>query len=215
MTILVVDDERKITSIIKSYLKKEGFDVILAFDGEEAIDKLNSNKVDLVILDWMIPKFNGTYVCTYIKENISCKVLMLTAKSQIEDEVYAFNIGADDYIKKPFDMRVLLIRVRKLLGIHGDLSFKDLRVNLNKQRAYINERDLNLTRTELEILTLFMKNKGVILSRYKIIDLIWGSDYDGDPRTVDTHIRRLRRKIGEGAIKTHRGIGYSLEGDED
>lgn len=213
MTIMIVDDEETLVKILKTYFQKEGFAVIGVSNGEDAIKKCDEFKVDLVILDWMIPKLNGIEVCKYIKENINAKVLMLTAKTQVDDELEALEVGADDYIKKPFDLRILIKRAKKLLNINKDVSFNDMRINFNDKKVYKNNEILNLTKIEFDLLNCFLNNRGIILSRDKIISLVWGMDYDGDYRTVDTHIRRLRIKIGEDIIKTYRGIGYSLEVD--
>lgn len=213
MTIMIVDDEKALVKILKTYFQNEGFNVIDVSNGEDAIKKCDECKIDLVILDWMIPKLNGIEVCRYIKENINAKVLMLTAKTQVDDELEALEVGADDYIKKPFDLRVLIKRAKKLLNIDKDVSFNDMRINFNDKKVYKNNEILNLTKIEFDLLNCFLNNKGIILSRDKIISLVWGMDYDGDYRTVDTHIRRLRIKIGEDIIKTYRGIGYSLEVD--
>ncbi len=213
MKILIVDDEEKLLKILKKYFEVEGFSVETALDGEEAIYKIDENKIDLVILDWMIPKISGIEVCKYIKENTNAKVLMLTARTQFDDELEALNIGADEYVKKPFDIRVLVMRGKKLLNLEKNFRFKNIDINFESQKVYRDGENLNLTKIEFELLKCFVKNKGIILSRGKIIDLVWGLDYDGDPRTVDTHIRRLRRKIGEDVVKTYRGIGYSLEGE--
>lgn len=213
MKILIVDDEEKLLKILKKYFEVEGFSVETVLDGEEAIYKIDENKIDLVILDWMIPKISGIEVCKYIKENTNAKVLMLTARTQFDDELEALNIGADEYVKKPFDIRVLVMRGKKLLNLEKNFRFKNIDINFESQKVYRDGENLNLTKIEFELLKCFVKNKGIILSRGKIIDLVWGVDYDGDPRTVDTHIRRLRRKIGEDVIKTYRGIGYSLEGE--
>ena len=213
MNVMIVDDEEKLVKILKFYFEKEWFNVFEALNGEDAIKKCDSNKIDLVILDWMIPKLNGIEVCKYIKENMNTKVLMLTARTQTEDELEALGIGADEYVKKPFDLRVLIMRAKKLLNIDKDVTFRDIRINFNDKKVYRNNEILNLTKIEFDLLSCFVKNKGIILSRDKIISLVWGIDYEGDYRTVDTHIRRLRAKIGENSIKTYRGIGYSLEVD--
>ncbi len=215
MRIMIVDDERKLVNILKTYFEKEGFNVICSFNGEDAVDKCYSNKIDPVILDWMIPKLSGNEVCKYIKENTSSKVLMLTAKTTTEDEFEALSVGADEYIKKPFDIRVLIMRVNKLLNLHKEIGFKDIRINIKDKRVYKDDRNLNLTKLEFDLLSYFIKNKGIILSRDRIITSVWGSDYEGDYRTVDTHIRRLRNKIGEEIIKTYRGMGYTLGVDVD
>lgn len=136
---------------------------------------------------------------------------MLTAKSQTEDEIDALNYGADEYIRKPFDPRVLMLRAKKLIGFTEVLYIMDLKVDFKSNKIYKNDEELILTKKELELIKCFIDNKGIILTREKLLDLVWGIDYYGDYRTVDTHIRRLRSKIGEDIITTHRGLGYSLD----
>ncbi|WP_313893252.1 response regulator transcription factor [Psychrobacillus sp.] len=215
MNILIADDEQQMVKILSSYLKKEGFTVFEAKDGEEALAIFDANKIDLAILDWMMPKIDGIEVCKYMKENSQTKVLILTAKSQNEDEIKALHNGADEYIKKPFDPRILMLRVKKLLRVGEDIQVSSIRINEMEKKAYKHKELLPLTKIEYDLLLFFIKNKGVILSRDKLIDIVWGMDYEGDHRTVDTHIRRLRAKIGDDMIKTYRGIGYCLEVKED
>ncbi|WP_270504725.1 response regulator transcription factor [Paraclostridium sordellii] len=215
MNILVADDELSMLKIIEAYLKKENFNVLTASDGEEALEKFYENRIDLAILDWMMPNIDGIKVCKRIKEKSDTKVMMLTAKGQVDDEIDALNIGADDYIKKPFDPRLLIIRVKKLIGYNDIFKLKNLKVDLKQQKAFKDDKDLGLTKTEFELLKTLVNNKGSILPREKLLDLVWGMDYYGDLRTVDTHIRRLRSKIGEEYITTHRGLGYCLEDIND
>ncbi|CEN77572.1 response regulator transcription factor [Paraclostridium sordellii] len=215
MNILVADDELSMLKIIEAYLKKENFSVLTASDGEEALEKFYENKIDLAILDWMMPNIDGIEVCKQIKEKSDTKVMILTAKGQVDDEIDALNIGADDYIKKPFDPRLLIIRVKKLIGYNDIFKLKNLKVDLKQQKAFKDDKDLGLTKTEFELLKTLVNNKGSILPREKLLDLVWGMDYYGDLRTVDTHIRRLRSKIGEEYITTHRGLGYCLEDIND
>ena len=163
----------------------------------------------------MMPNIDGIEVCKQIKEKSDTKVMMLTAKGQVDDEIDALNIGADDYIKKPFDPRLLIIRVKKLIGYNDIFKLKNLKVDLKQQKAFKDDKDLGLTKTEFELLKTLVNNKGSILPREKLLDLVWGMDYYGDLRTVDTHIRRLRSKIGEEYITTHRGLGYCLEDIND
>ncbi|WP_270941182.1 response regulator transcription factor [Romboutsia lituseburensis] len=215
MNILIADDEVSMLKILQVYFKKEGYNVLTARDGQEALDLFYTNKIDLAILDWMMPKIDGINVCKEIKKKSNTKVLILTAKSQIEDELDALSCGADEYISKPFDPRVLIIRSKKLIGEDEILKIKNLKIDLKTNKVYKDEVELNLTKKELELIKCFVDNKGIILSREKLLNLVWGMDYFGDDRTVDTHIRRLRTKIGEEMIITHRGIGYSLEGIND
>lgn len=215
MNVLIADDEKSMLKILSTYFEREGFNVITANNGDEALKKFHSNKVDLAILDWMMPEISGIEVCEYIKANSNIKVLILTAKSENDDEIEALNCGADEYIKKPFDVRVLLIRAKKLVNFNEEISSNDIKINLELGKAYKNNEILKLTKIEYELLLTFVKNRGVILSRDRLIDLVWGMEYEGDYRTVDTHIRRLRTKIGENLIKTYRGIGYSMEEDKN
>lgn len=211
MNILIADDEVYMLKILKAYFEKEGFNVFLAEDGEAALDLFYSNKVDMAVLDWMMPRINGIQLCKLIKEKSNAKVLMLTAKSENEDELMALNIGADEYIRKPFDPRILIVRAKKLLKTESVLYIRDLKIDLEAKKIFKKEEDLNVTKKEFELMNCLLENKGIILSRKKLLDLVWGLDYFGEERTVDTHIRRLREKVGEDLIKTHRGMGYSLE----
>ncbi|MEG2786977.1 MAG: response regulator transcription factor [Romboutsia sp.] len=215
MNILVADDELSMLKIIEAYFKKEGFNVLTSMDGEEALEIFYENKIDLAILDWMMPNIDGIEVCKQIKENSNTKVMMLTAKGEVDDEIDALNIGADDYVRKPFDPRLLIIRAKKLIGYNDIFIIENLKVDFKQQKAFKENKELGLTKTEFELLKTFINNKGSILSREKLLDLVWGMDYYGDFRTVDTHIRRLRTKIGEELIVTHRGLGYSLEDIND
>lgn len=215
MNVLIADDELSMLKIIEAYLKKEKLNVLIAREGQEALDLFYENKIDLAILDWMMPNIDGIEVCKEIKETSNTKVILLTAKVQVEDEIQGLDCGADDYIRKPFDPRVLMLRVKKLIGYEDVINIKDLKINLKTNKVFKNEEGINLTKTEFELIKCFIDNKGAILSREKLLDLVWGIDYYGDYRTVDTHIRRLRSKIGEDIIITHRGIGYSMEGVND
>lgn len=215
MNVLIADDEKHMVKILSAYFKKEGFNTIEANDGKEALDLFHLHKVDLAILDWMMPNVSGVDACKYIKENSNVKVLILTAKTQNEDEIEALNCGADEYIKKPFDPRILLLRAKKLVNFNNEINISDININLDEQKVYKNGELLKLTKLEYDLLTVFVRNRGIILSRDKLVDLVWGLEYEGDYRTVDTHIRRLRTKIGENIIKTYRGIGYSMEVDEN
>jgi len=196
--------------ILKVYFEKEGYTVFLAEDGEQALDIFYREKLDLAVIDWMMPHVSGVSVCKEIKQKGDTKVLMLTAKSEVEDELYALNIGADDYVKKPFHPGILLTRAKKLLKDDQSILFEDLKIDLQAKKAFKNEVDLNLTKKEMDLISCFIRNQGKILSRENLLMTVWRIDYEGDDRTVDTHIRRLREKIGEELIQTHRGLGYSF-----
>ncbi|WP_442600812.1 response regulator transcription factor [Paenibacillus sp. KN14-4R] len=210
MLVLIADDEPDMIKILKAYFEKEGFQVVTAQDGEEALERFYSNPIDLAVLDWMMPKVSGIEACKEMKEQGTAKVLLLTAKSEHEDEYMALQAGADEYIRKPFDTRILMLRVKKLLQMDNKLVAHDLVVDLDGQKIHKNGQDLHATQKEFQLLRQLITNKGQILSRKILLDRVWGFDYYGDERTVDTHIRRLREKVGEHIIKTHRGMGYSL-----
>lgn len=211
MKVLIADDELDMLKILKAYFEKEGFQVYSAKDGAEALEVFYRERIDLAVLDWMMPKVNGIRVCQEMKQQADIKVLMLTAKSEHEDELAALQSGADEYIKKPFHPGILLTRAKKLLHQEDVIEVQDLKIKMVKNKVYKDERELDMTKTELDLLKCFLHHKGTILTREKLLNMVWGFDYFGDERTVDTHIRRLRRKIGEDIIKTHRGLGYSLE----
>lgn len=211
MNILIADDEKSMTNILKIYFEKENFTTFIANDGDEALNIFYKNKIDIAILDWMMPKTNGIDVCKEIKKISDTKVVMLTAKGENDDEFLALESGTDDYIKKPFDPRILILRVKKLINIESMISFLNFKIDLNGKKLFKDNKDLNLTRREFELLKCFYNNKGKILSRDQLLNLVWGIDYYGDYRTVDTHVHRLRDKIGSELIKTYRGMGYCLE----
>lgn len=211
MKILIADDEIHMSNILKIYFEKEGFEVLVANDGEKALELFYDNKISLCVLDWMMPKKDGTEVCREIKAINNTKVMMLTAKGEADDEFTALELGADDYIKKPFDPRILMLRAKKLLDIGKIMRFEDFKLDITSKKLFRGEEDLNLTRREYDLMECFYKNKGKILSRDQLLDIVWGMDYYGEYRTVDTHIHRLRDKIGSEYIKTYRGMGYCFD----
>ncbi|MCK9861119.1 response regulator transcription factor [Paenibacillus sp. ATY16] len=215
MNLLLADDEPMMLQILESYFMKEGFNVLTAGDGEEALELFYEHRVDIAVLDWMMPKVNGVEVCKEIKRVSRTKVLLLTAKGEPEDELYALNAGADDYVRKPFDPRVLIARACKLLNWDSQLRSGDLVVDMEAQKIYRDGNDVQATSKEFQLMKYLIQNKGQIVPRKMLLDQVWGFDYYGDDRTVDTHIRRLREKIGESRIKTFRGLGYSLEEHPD
>lgn len=223
MRVLVVEDERDLNNIITKYLKKNNFNVDNVFDGEEALDYLNSTEYDLVILDIMMPKINGYEVLkTMRKENNDAPVLMLTAKDGIDDKVKGLDLGADDYLIKPFDFDELSARIRaitrrKFGNTTNILQIDDLIIDINKKivtRAGIN---IELTAKEYEVLVYLIQNKGHILSRDKIRDGVWNFDYEGESNIIDVIIKNIRKKIAIGDSKdlifTKRGLGYVIRED--
>ncbi|GGH31365.1 response regulator transcription factor [Paenibacillus segetis] len=211
MNILIADDEPYMLKILNAYFEKEGFTTYQAHDGEEALHIFYNHKIDLAVLDWMMPKVNGIEVCTEIKKQSKTKVLLLTAKGEAEDELIALQSGADEYMSKPFDPRILIVRSKKMLQMDSLIYIGDLKVDMTGHKIFRNEKDVQATNKEFHLMRYFIENRGVIISRKALLDQVWGFDYFGEERTVDTHIRRLRAKIGDHVIKTHRGMGYSLD----
>ncbi|MGX9706460.1 response regulator transcription factor [Laceyella tengchongensis] len=211
MRVLIADDEKPMQLILKAYFEKEGFEVMTAGDGETAMNLFYGKPIDLAILDWMMPNGTGIQVCQEMKKIRETKVLLLTAKSEVEDELLALEAGADDYLRKPFDPRILLARAKRLLGADQRLCYGALMIDLGANKIYRDGVDVMATKTELELVKCLATHPGQIFGRKQLLDTVWGLDYIGEERTVDTHIRRIREKIGAGWIKTHRGLGYSWE----
>ncbi|WP_374018468.1 response regulator transcription factor [Paenibacillus thiaminolyticus] len=211
MNILIADDEAHMLSILQAYFECEGFRTFPAADGEAALELFYRQSIDLAVLDWMMPKVSGIEACREMKRRGGVKVLLLTAKGEAEDELQALHSGADDYVRKPFDPRILIIRAKKLLSLGEHVRIGNVTIDLQGHKVYRDGTDIQATNKEFLLLKALWDHKGRILTRDALLDQVWGFDYDGDERTVDTHIRRLREKIGEHLIKTHRGVGYSLE----
>jgi DNA-binding response OmpR family regulator len=217
-TILIVDDEMRMRRVIADYLHIKNFRTVEAADGVEALEVFRTEKPDLVLLDVMMPRMNGWDVCRTIRETHQTPIIMLTARSEESDELQGFELGADEYIAKPFSLKILLARIEAVLRRHGDAPSAAtadlLQVNRLSREVTVGGVPVQLTYTEFELLEYLLTNKGLALSRDKILDNVWKYDYDGDARTVDTHIKKLRSKLGEAGelIKTIRGIGYKYEG---
>lgn len=211
MHILIAEDDTDMQKILKLYLQKDGYVVSVVSNGKEAIAFLSEHVVDLVLLDWMMPIQDGIQTCRDIRQlHIPTKILMLTAKGENEDEVQGLICGADDYLRKPFDIQILLLRIRKLCQTENLLSYQDILLNPQTMEVTKKGERISLTKTEYELLKFFLVNQRRILSRDMLLDHIWGMDYEGDIRAVDTAIRRLRKKIGENVIQTKIGLGYIL-----
>lgn len=216
MKLLIAEDDPEMQKILKLYLQREGYLVNVVSDGRAAIDFLTENPVDLVLLDWMMPLQDGIQTLREIRLlNLPVKVLMLTAKGEIENEIAGLSCGADDYLRKPFDIQVLLLRIKKLCNAEGLLQFRDIRLNPATMEVTKDHDKIDLTKTEFELLKYFLTNQNITLSREQLLNHVWGIDYEGDPRTVDTTIRRLRKKIGEDFIETRIGMGYRMGGSHD
>lgn len=214
--ILIVDDEEQIRNILRIYLVREGYEISEAEDGEKGLKLFYEKPFDLVILDVMLPKKDGWSILREIKKYTETPVIMLTARDDSEDEVFGFEMGADDYITKPFNNKVLLARVKSLLrksnnSVESIIEIGDLVINDTSHSVTDSKREIELAPKEYDLLVYLVKNNKIALSREKLLNEVWGYDFLGDDRTIDTHIKNLRKKIGKGAIKTIRGIGYKLD----
>lgn len=221
--ILVVDDEFRIRKLLVDFLNREDYDTIEAKDGEEALDILFEDKqtFDLIILDVMMPKYDGWYVLESIRDYMTTPVVMLTARSDEYDQLKGFKMGADDYVTKPFSPSVLMARINKILKRDKEevdsLDFGYIHIDLKSRQVFLNKEEVQLTPKEFELLRYFINNKGIALSRDKILNAVWNYDYYGDLRTVDTHIKQLRSKLGDLGyyISTIRSVGYRLDLDNE
>ena len=220
LKILVVDDESRMRKLVKDFLTKKGFTVIEAGDGEEAVDKFFEVKdIALIILDVMMPKMDGWQVCREIRQYSKVPIIMLTAKSDEKDELQGFDLGVDEYITKPFSPKILVARVEAILWRSNVLAADDTMeaggIELNKaaHEVLIDGKSVELSYKEFELLAYFMSNQGVALSRERILNNVWNYDYFGDARTIDTHVKKLRSKLGAKGeyIKTIWGMGYKFE----
>ena len=223
LKILVVDDESRMRKLVKDFLTKKGFTVIEAGDGEEAVDKFfEVTDIALIILDVMMPKMDGWQVCREIRQYSKVPIIMLTAKSDEKDELQGFDLGVDEYITKPFSPKILVARVEAILRRRNVLAADDTMeaggIELNKaaHEVLIDGKSVELSYKEFELLAYFMSNQGVALSRERILNNVWNYDYFGDARTIDTHVKKLRSKLGAKGeyIKTIWGMGYKFEVDQ-
>ncbi|MCR4430323.1 MAG: response regulator YycF [Tepidanaerobacteraceae bacterium] len=221
-TVLVVDDEKPIVDILKYNLTKEGYNVLMAYDGEEALKAAETGNPDLVLLDIMLPKIDGFSVCKKLREKMTCPIIMLTAKGEEVDKVLGLELGADDYVTKPFSMRELMARVKANLrrnvmaeptGQQKIIKIKDLELDLKSYQLKKKGVPLDLTFREFELIKFLATQAGQVFSREKLLEEVWGYEYYGDIRTVDVTVRRLREKVEDDPanpayILTKRGIGY-------
>ena len=221
--VLVVDDEKLIVKGIRFSLEQDDFEVDVAYDGEEALEKAKENAYDIILLDVMLPKFSGFEVCQQIREFSDVPILMLTAKGDDMDKILGLDYGADDYITKPFNILEVKARMKAILRRSTPKNTKgqdldiiengDVRLEKSGKRCYILGKEMNLTTTEFELMELLVSNPNKVYSREKLLTLVWGEDYPGDERTVDVHIRRLREKIETNPsepkyVHTKWGVGY-------
>ncbi len=220
MTILIVDDELLIRNVIKEYLLNEGYKVLEAKDGFDALRVISDNKVDLIVLDIMMPKMDGFTCLSEIRKTKNIPVIMLSARKEEIDKLNSFDLGVDDYVTKPFSPKELVARVKAHLkrttSNNENYTYKNLIVDYKGRKVTINGKEVNLTPKEYELLTYFIKNKGIALSREQLLNNVWDYDYYGDDRTVDTHIKMLRKSLGDyrNLIKTIREVGYKYETEE-
>ena len=220
LKILVVDDESRMRKLVKDFLVKKDFDVLEAGDGEQAVDIFFEEKdIALIILDVMMPKMDGWQVCREIRELSDVPIIMLTAKSDERDELLGFDLGVDEYISKPFSPKILVARVEailrrsNLLNDDSIITAGEITLNKSAHEVTVAGKPVELSFKEFELLNYFMDNQGLALSREKILNSVWNYDYFGDARTIDTHVKKLRSKLGKQGdyIKTIWGMGYKFE----
>lgn len=226
--ILIVEDDPNLLATLKYNLNRESYDVITAVDGAQALELAHKDKPDLIVLDLMLPKLSGYEVCRILRKDMTVPILMLTAKTEEVDKVVGLEIGADDYVTKPFSMRELLARIRAMLRRaemsrpqtiteSETLKINDLEIDVARHRVFLKGAELGLSPKEFDLLSFLGRNKGFVFNREQLLEKVWGYDYAGDTRTVDVHIRWLRRKIennpaNPNRLVTVRGAGYKLEG---
>lgn len=224
--ILIVEDEISFSEALAFLLEKEGFQITVAENGREALEKFDEKGADLILLDLMIPEVSGTEVCRIIRTKSQVPIIMLTAKDAEIDKVVGLELGADDYVTKPYSSRELLARIKAILRRNtsggdlpmenGSLSVGPIKMDIDKHQVTIDTEVIPLPLKEFELLEFLLRNSGRVLTRNQLIDRVWGSDYFGDTKTLDVHIKRLRAKIEEDPanpkiIHTIRGLGYKLE----
>ncbi len=220
LKILVVDDESRMRKLVKDFLEREGYEVLEAGDGMEAMDVFYENRdIALMILDVMMPKMDGWQVCREIRQESKLPIIMLTARADERDELQGFELGVDEYISKPFSPKILVARVSAILRRTNALTNDEvvdaggILIDKAAHTVKIGEKEIDLSFKEFELLSYFVENQGIALSREKILNHVWNYDYFGDARTIDTHVKKLRSKLGDKGeyIKTIWGMGYKFE----
>jgi DNA-binding response OmpR family regulator len=218
-TILVVDDERNIVELVRLYLEKEGFNVVSASDGEAALVQYERADPDLVVLDLMLPKLDGFEVCRELRRRGDVPILMLTARSEDIDAIVGLELGADDYVTKPFNPRALVARVKAILRrtdatVRGGrpIQVGELRIDPRRREASIGDRRLELRAREFDLLAALARDPGMVMTRDALLEDVWGTDFPGETRTVDVHVAEVRKKLGDDGpqVETIRGLGYRL-----
>lgn len=223
-TILIADDNQQLCSILKSAALKEGYEVLVANDGQSALDIFNQNNPSMVLLDVMMPKLDGFQVCRQIREVSNVPIIMITARGEDFEKIMGLEIGADDYIVKPFSPLEVMARVKAILRrieksdnvLNNTITIEDLHINLNDYSVSISNTNIHLTKREVDMLWTLVKGRHIAYTREMLLDLLWGYDYYGDFRTVDSHMKRLRSKLDvvshpKWEIKTVRNVGYKFE----
>lgn len=223
MKVLIVDDDLNICELLRLYLEKDGFDTIVANDGEQAIKVFENSKIDIIILDIMLPKLDGWQVCRRIRKDSQVPIIMLTAKGETFDKVLGLELGADDYVAKPFDAKELIARIKAVLRRSSadslssikEVRYENLIINLTNYELIVSGKQIDTPPKELELIFHLASNPNRVYTRDQLLDEVWGFDYYGDSRTVDVHVKRLREKL-EGisdkwCLKTVWGVGYKFE----
>ncbi len=222
--ILVIDDESRMRKLVGDFLTKKNYVVLEASNGEEAMEIFyNDKEIDLIILDIMMPKMDGWQVCREIRKTSKVPIIMLTAKADERDELLGFELGVDEYITKPFSPKILVARVEAILRRtsaamdNNIIDLGDIRMDKNAHEVFVDNQPIDLSYKEFELLSYFIDNQGIALSRERILNNVWNYDYFGDARTIDTHVKKLRNKMGEQGkyIKTIWGMGYKFEVTKD
>ena len=223
MKILIADDTEQIVKVLCAYAQKEGYEPTAAYDGQEALDYFEKIKFDMILLDVMMPKVDGFEVCKQIRKSSNVPIIMVTARGEDFDKIMGLDIGADDYIVKPFSPQEVMARIRCILrranpasAVEKKLTAKNLSLDLDGGTVFIGDKNIPVTKKELEMLELFLQNQNQVFSREQLLNNIWGMDYDGDARAVDQHIKRLRAKLDAverngWKISTVFGAGYKFE----
>ena len=223
--ILIVDDEEKIRSLVRLYLEREGFEVEEAEDGRVALEKFRAGQFSLLIVDLMMPDVDGWRVCREVRASSSLPIIMLTARGEEFDRVLGFELGADDYLVKPFSTKELVARVKALLRrstgqlqqVSSEITVGSLCIDKERHRVSISDETINLTPLEFDLLYFLVKNQGRVFSREQLMETVWGYDFYGDARTVDTHVKKLREKLAHPDVKrmlvTVWGVGYKFDSD--
>ncbi len=223
--VLLVDDDKNICELIKLYLDKENFESVLAYDGKIALSLFEKEQFDLVLLDVMLPGKNGFEICKDIRKKSDCPIIMLTAKDESFDKIKGLELGADDYIVKPFEMKEVMARIKAVLrrckakqadsAFSAKLQYDKLKIDLDKYELLIDDKKVDVPPKQMELLYFMLRNPNKVFSRNQLLDEVWGTEYFGDSRTVDVHIKRLREKLqnvsSEWELKTVWGVGYKFQ----